>query len=124
MRYRALFFKPAPVSVEIIARNDAFRKSYWNDVANIHKAGEKIREGNEYFKIADYEAAAAYEQAYEFGDKPVGGFKLADTYEKLGQNDRAISLLENMIQKQQLSKLGIQDAKEMIDRLLTAKAQE
>ena len=53
----------------------------------------------------------------------MGGFKLAEAYEKLHRYDEAIAQLNQMIKNRELSELGIKDAKEMISRLLAAKHQ-
>lgn len=98
-------------------------KSY--DHAAVLKA---IDDAHEYMRKGDYfnrrnefdKAAEEYKKAYmiDIGSRAVSGFLLAETYEKLGRYDDAIAQLNQMIQNHELSELGIQDAKEMITRLL------
>ncbi|GEM_PF-4391130 len=88
-------------------------------------AWDNISAGENYFASGQYEqAVVAFKKAYavEMGSQALSGFKLAETYEKLGSYDEAIALLDNMIAKRQLSALGVQDANEMKSRLLAASA--
>lgn len=99
-------------------------ENYQRQVKAIDDAWDNIDIGNSYYKVGRYEdAAKAYEKAYLIGEKAVSGFKLAETYEKLNRYDEATLLLNQMIEKHQLSEMGVQDAKEMISRLLAAKSQ-
>ncbi len=122
--YRTYIFKQKTVPQWIIERNQAGRDNYWKDAAAIHSAAEKIRTGNDYSHSAKYEEAA-YEQAYAIGGgfRGVSGLHLAETYEKMGQFDKAISLLNNMILKGQLSETGAQMARLMVSRLEASKIQ-
>ena len=97
---------------------------YWKQVKAIDDASAYETSGNAYYRDSDFEKAAQeYKKAYLIGDRAVSGFKLAETYEKLGRYNEAIDLLNNMVKNRELSELGIQDAKEMISRLLAAKNQ-
>ena len=51
------------------------------------------------------------------------GFKLVDTYEKLGRYDDALTLLNDMVTKK-WSKEGLQKADQIKARILAAKAQQ
>ncbi len=100
-----------------------YAAKYWQQVRSIDESEGYIRSGNSYFKIGRYEEAAqAYTKAYSVGDRAVSGFKLAETYERLGKYDEAIALLDQMVQRRQLSELGIQDANSYKAKLLAVKA--
>ena len=101
--------------------------SYDHQIAikTIDEAWDYIRLGNSYYRSENYqEAVKAYEKSYAIGggSKAVSGFKLAETYAKLGRNDEAIAQLDRMIQNRELSELGIQDANALKSKLLSAKA--
>jgi len=92
----------------------------------IDQASSFEREGDQYFKLAQYEEAVeAYKKSYSIKgglSEATSGLLLVQTYEKLGRYDEGITLLDQMIEKHQLSQKGIQNANEIKVRLLTAKA--
>ncbi len=99
-------------------------KRHDQDVKIIHKTGDFIRLGGEYSKKGLHEEAIdAYEKAYSLdrGFRAVSGLLLASEYEKLGQYDKGISLLDQMIQNGELSKNGVKNANALKSRLLLSK---
>lgn len=94
------------------------------DVHLISETGKYLRIGGALENTGDFKRAAeAYKHAYSLdrGMRAVSGILLAMTYEKLGQNDEGIHLLTQMIQNGELSPDGINNANEIISRLLAAK---
>ena len=53
----------------------------------------------------------------------LAGFKLVNTYEKMGKYDEALAQLGEMIQNLRLNKASLEDALTMKSRLLAAKSQ-
>jgi hypothetical protein len=98
--------------------------NYHNEIKSIDDAAELIRSGNDFFKMADFKNAAdAYRKSYLIGGGSwaVSGFHLAETYEKLGLNEESINILDDMIENNRLSRLGIKDAEDMKMRLKATK---
>lgn len=90
----------------------------------IDEAWDNIGLGDVHFKASRYEEAArAYEKAYSLdaGSRHVSGIRLAKMYEKLNRYNDGIALLDEMIEKSELSEKGIQKATEIRARLLAAK---
>ncbi len=100
---------------------------YARQVKAIDDASAYERAGNSYYQSGNFERAIEeYKKAYSIKGglaHATAGFELAETFEKLGRYDEAISVLDDMIQKKYLSPLGIQDATQMKSRLLAAKDQ-
>lgn len=97
-----------------------------SNVIALNEGWKYIGIGNDFFRTQRYsEAAEAYKKSYELdrGGRPVSGFKLAETYEKLGNYNDAVSLLDELINENVLSETGVENAKKMRDRLLAAKKQ-
>ncbi len=95
-----------------------------SDVNTLNEGWKYIGIGDDLFNANRYaEAAEAYKKSYEIdrGGRPVSGFLLAETYEKMGKYDEAISLLDALIKDGVLSENGIQKANEIRARLLAAK---
>ena len=102
----------------------ALKTQYYDEINKDDQAHEYLRQGNNLKKQGKLmEAAEAYKNSYNIGgmSRAVAGFKLAKTYEELGRYDEAITQLNQMFEKHQLSELGIQDANEIKSRLLVAK---
>ena len=102
------------------------RAKYAKAVNAQNESWDDIESGDAYIRSGDNEKAAlSYEKAYVIGfsNQHVSGMELARTYEKLGRYDEAIALLNQMMEKKQLSEAGIQTAQELISRLNIAKNQ-
>ncbi len=87
----------------------------------IDDSWDNISAGKDYFARGDYEQAVnSFRTAYELkhSEKAVAGLNLARSYEKLGEHDKGIALLDQMIAKGELSEKGIQNASEIKSRLL------
>ena len=92
------------------------------------KASQHEKLGDAYYQKGDFKAAFdSYKEAhkaYKITDgfaRGACGLKFARAYEKTGLPEKAIILLNDMIERQELDNAGIQTAQEMIARLLAAK---
>ena len=107
--------------------NDApgdFTAQYQREIRAIDEAHQHIQSGDFYSRQDRFDKAAEeYEKAYLIGEKAVSGLLLAQTYGKLGRYDDGVKLLNNMIQKHQLSEHGVQNAKELKSKFFAAKNQ-
>ena len=108
----------------MLNKSSSSGSQYQREIQEDDTAHDHIRQGDLLARQGQLAGAAEeYKKAYSIGgiSRAVSGTLLAQTYEKLGQYDEASTLLNQMIEKRQLSETGIQDAKAMISRLLAAK---
>ena len=100
-------------------------EEYEANVRAIDESWNNIAIGDNHFKLGQYQdALVAFEKAYRAdpGSRTFVGYKLIETYEKLGRYDDALALLNDMITPK-WSEQGLQKVNAIRARLLAAKNQ-
>ncbi len=118
----ALFFynqtSPPPLSAkQLIFLNGDYSKQ----AKAIKDASEFLREGNFYYRKNNYEkAVTAYENAYRLdsGSRVFVALKLIDVYKKLGNNQKAIAVIDDILANRQLADVGVKRFQDIRSRLV------
>lgn len=113
------------ISKPALQHSESSPKDFYAETSAIKVMGDELRSGNHAFDRADYTSAAEYYNRAmnaDPGSRTFIGLKLIDTYEKMGEYSKALSVLDVIINKSS-SEYGQSKAYEIRSRLLAAKAQ-
>ena len=99
---------------------------YNQTVKNLNEGWDNIELGDTYRRAGEYDRAIeAYKRAYEVDSRNglLSGKLLIETYEKVGQYDEALHIVDDIFLHQHLAPIGVERFEAIRTRLLAAKSQ-